>query len=83
MNVVREDGVFDARNTWKRRRLTFQLTGTLRRAYFGLGFRAQNWTAAKCPVERVVRPRRASSLSDATIGFDAIWQRVAGYLHLK
>ena len=63
--------------------LTFELTGTLRWADFGLGSWAQNWTAAKCPVERVVRPRRASSLSDATIGFDAIWQRVAGYLHLR
>ena len=42
---------------WNRRRLTFELTGTLRRANFGLGFRAQNWTAAKCPVERRVRRR--------------------------
>ena len=37
--------------------LTFELTCTLRRADFGLGFRARNWTAAKCQVERGVRPR--------------------------
>ena len=28
----------------------------MRWADFGLGFRARNWTAAECPVERVVRP---------------------------
>ena len=39
------------------RGLTFKLTCTLRWADFGLGFRAQNWPAAKCPVERLVRPR--------------------------
>ena len=36
--------------------LTFKLTCTLGWADFGLGFRAQNWTAAKCQVERMVRP---------------------------
>ena len=80
---MRENVVFDARKPWRRRRLTFELTGTLRWADFGLGSWAQNRTAAKCPVERVVRPRRASSLSNATIGPDAIWRRVAGYLNLK
>ena len=38
-------------------RLTFELTGTLRWAEFGLEFIAQTWTAAKCPVERPVRRR--------------------------
>ena len=37
------------------RGLTFELTGILRLAGFGLGFLAQTWTAAKCPVERRVR----------------------------
>ena len=35
--------------------LTFELTCTLWRANFGLGFRDQNWTAAECQVERKVR----------------------------
>ena len=33
---------------------TFELTCTLRRANFGICFRDQNWTAAKCQVERWV-----------------------------
>ena len=39
------------------KRLTFELTCTLRRADFGLGSWARNWTAAKCQVERRVRRR--------------------------
>ena len=39
--------------------LTFKLNGTLLRANFGLGFRDQNWTAAKCPFQRPVRQQRA------------------------
>ena len=38
--------------------LTFKLNGTLRWANFGLGFWDQNWTAAKCQVERMVRQHR-------------------------
>ena len=70
-NVVRKNGVFDARKTWNRRRLTFQLTGTLRGADFGLGFQAQNWTAAKCPVERRVRRHPRKQLEDGKSEFKA------------
>ena len=65
------------------RRLTFQLTGTLRRADFGLGFRAQNWTAAKCPVERRVRRRPREQLKDGTAEFKMHYRKVGRFLHSK
>ena len=45
------------------RRITLKLTGTLRWAGFGLGFEAQTWPAAKCPVERRVRPHHFGRLT--------------------
>ena len=42
--------------------LTFELTGILRQAGFGRELNeAQTWTAAKCPVERMVRRQRLLS----------------------